>query len=284
MSADFAVRWRPVYRNLHLVYESRIKGDPFAEKDVFARTSASATRSLYAMVDNLWYNVFVMGGVYRPLFGNYTADHTALNQRMLGAALGKRPYDINFKAVSLGTAPNVPYANFHLIDGNATDKGGHRGMATNLGLRFVTLGASINYSYWISEDRSDFTKPIKLEMHSMHSAARVGPTVLSLELFSIAKDQEQVGFQRGGVTAFESYTQMWAENYLVANLSYANRTPEIMPGSTVELKTGVRSFLIPGLELLLLLENHILKATSTAAQPKTEVSTRQLTMQAHTFF
>jgi hypothetical protein len=118
----------------------------------------------------------------------------------------------------------------------------------------------------------------------MHSAARVGPTVLSLELFSIAKDQEQVGFQRGGVTAFESYTQMWAENYLVANLSYANRTPEIMPGSTVELKTGVRSFLIPGLELLLLLENHILKATSTAAQPKTEVSTRQLTMQAHTFF
>ena len=167
MVGDFGLRYRPIYEKYHFVYESRIAGFPSAENNL----KASSTRSLYLMADDLPYNTFVMYGFYRPLFGNYSPDHTLLSQKLQALALGAgTAYNIGpYEAITIGTAPNVPYANIHLIsrdpipgDIDSDSSSDLEGFALNTGLRFVSYGASINYSYWKSENKS---QKLESELH-----------------------------------------------------------------------------------------------------------------------
>jgi hypothetical protein len=275
MSVDFSVRWRPVHRNVHLVYESRMLGSPVEDRKFEDTLKQSLTRSLYLMVDDLPYNVFVMGGYYRPLFGNYIPDHYAISQEMTTYAMtgSTKNYGIVYSAVSLGTAPNVPYLNLHLIEKNvnvAEDR--TKGFALNTGLRFVTLGASFNYSYWSTKDERP-NRTAAVQMHSVNAAAKLWRTVTSLEAVSLARDVDTEDFRQGGVWMLDTYTQLWRENYFTFAYSTANTTRELKPGKTNQLKTGLKSFVIPGVELNLSVDttNETLEQKN-AASLKTKLS------------
>lgn len=255
MSADFAVRWRPVYKRYHLVYESRLLGNP-SISDIDKNVGAESTRSLYFLVDDLPYNTFVMAGYYRPLFGNYVADHYALAQTMQAFTLQGAPaYGIQYKAMTIGTAPNVPYANFHIIGKNmaAADvsKNKHTGFATNLGLRFVTLGASINYSGWVSEDKTDSDFPVKIIMHSLSLQATFANVIIGLEGVSFERDDLRNDFRQGGVYTLDLKYRFFRETYLTMEYAVANTTDQLLPGSATQAKYGVKNFLFPGWELSL---------------------------------
>ena len=250
MSVDFSLRWRPLYRNIHLVYESRMLGSPADDAKYEDTLKQSLTRSLYLMVDDLPYNVFVMGGYYRPLFGNYIPDHYAISQEMTTYAMtgSTKNYGIVYSAVSVGTAPNVPYLNLHLIQKNVNDPNDRtKGFALNTGLRFVTFGGSFNYSYWSTKDeRPD--KVAAVQMHSVNAAAKYWRVVTSIEAVSLARDVDTEDFRQGGVWMLDTYTQIWRENYFTFAYSTANTTRDLMPGKTNQLKTGIKSFIIPGVE------------------------------------
>ena len=254
MTGDFSLRWRPVHRNYHLVYESRFMGGPRGVP-LDESLNTEITRSLYFMADNLPYNIFVMGGYYKPLFGNYVADHYALGQMMLGSVLNGGPsYRLQYKAISVGTAPNVPYANFHLIGKNmaSADGSGDKttGLAANLGLRFVSYGGSVNYSFWATTNKTDPDNPIKIIMHSFSFLGAVANKrlILGLEATSFEKDNPKVDFRRGGVVTFESKYRFWRENYLTADYAFANTHVDLTEGATTQTKVGFKSFIFPGWE------------------------------------
>lgn len=258
MSADFGIRYRPTYKQYHLVYEARILGSP-AGRPLDTNVNTEKTRSFYFMRDDLPYNVFVQAGYYRPLFGNYVSDHYALAQVLQGATLGTPVYNLLYKAVSVGTAPNVPYMNLHFIGKNiaagAEDK--TQGLAANIGLRFVSFGASVNYSFWATEDKTNNDFPVKVVMHSLHAAGAIFGTKLlgELEFLSLEKDDVANDFRRGGVTTFALKFRFWRENYLTAEYASSNTNRQLAPGKATQSKVGIKSFIIPGVEYSLQLNN-----------------------------
>lgn len=290
MSADFGLRYRPVYKKYHLVYESRFVGS--TRKDTSLRDSfaASQTRSLYLMVDELPYNFFFMHGYYRPLFGNYTADHTLLSQKMFSSALGfdGGAYAMSpLETTSIGTAPNVPYGNVHIITGamdSSWDK--YEGTVANLGLRFVKFSASVNYTFWSSGANNDSIAKEDLEtnMHSLHLGGKLGRFVLNLEYATMARSAVVAGNKaedEGAVQFVDLNVQAWREFYGVLQYSSATSTPRLEEGSSTQFKVGMRAFLLPGIEWLLYLENE--EVTTEAEGSSSKTSTNAITSQIHMF-
>ena len=249
MSGDIGLRYRPLYRYLHLVYEARALGNPTVDLDVDKVVGKEATRSLYMMVDELPYNTFVMGGYYRPLFGRYNPDHTQLSQKMVAVALtgSPRSQNIVYTAGTLGTAPNVPYANFHLIGKRkyGADDDKTTGFAMNAGLRFVTLGGSVNYSFWQSENVADLTKT---RMQAIDGGLMFGRATVNTEILFLERDDPRA-LASANVFTVEAFIRLFRENYLVLYTADANSAPNMTPGKSTETRFGVRSFLIPGLDL-----------------------------------
>lgn len=259
MSADFGMQWRPLYRRYHLVYEARMLGGPGSKMLEFDKSTDNLatnvkTRSLYLLIDDLPYNVFVQAGYYRPLFGNDHSDHTALAQKVLAAATNTvgGSYNINYKATTIGAAPNVPYLNVHLIHKNmgvanpAADK--TSGYGFNLGLRGVSFGWSTNYSYYRLKDGKT---NIENELQALMGTFTIFDIVMILELNSYARNDPAVAFIRGGVNTLDLKYRVWRENYLTWEYASANVTKNFGPGSSTQSKIGVRSFLLPGLDVSL---------------------------------
>ena len=251
MEMSYGLRYRPM-RNYHLVYESRFFGQPVGQRvDLIPGTEK--TRSLYGMVDDLPWNSFVMYGYYRPLFGRYTADHTNLAQEMIGVATtgSATTYANVYRAITAGTAPNVPYANLHYIMKriSPTLNEKENGFAGNFGARFVSYGAHIGYSFWATKDETDQANPIQVEMHSIEASAAYLEYVFGLELLSIARDDPLNDFREGGVYTLHGKYRFWRENYATLEYATANTAKDLTPGSGTQIKIGSRHFVIPGLNL-----------------------------------
>lgn len=249
MEATFGLRYRP-FRYTHIVYEALALGSP-ARQGINTLPGSETTGSLYLMQDDLPYNIFIMTGFYRPLFGNLTADHSALPQVMVSRALTGQSnrYRILHKAISIGTAPNVPYGNIHLIGGRKfPDDSDEKGLAANLGLRFVTLGASVNYSIWATSEETDSgTK--KNMFHSMHLAATYERFLLSLEGIAMSRENRNEDLREGGVIGLEAKYRFFREMYATFDYAVANTDKDLMPGWANQVRLGYRSFLLPGVEV-----------------------------------
>ena len=261
MNVDLAMRFRPIYRYLNFVYESRLLGQP-KKTNLDAMVKRPQVRSLYAMIDDLPYNIFAMGGYYLPLFGHYVPDHTLLTQRMLTTAFTGSPqgaYNVVFKAYSLGTAPNVPYFNLHRIQDRLNKPEGSlptEGWAANAGLRFVTLGASINYSIWHTKEAPNASKreqgvstARRTLLHSLNLTSTLflnrwywGLDAISLEL------DDDTSFRRSGILSIDSKLRIWREIYVTGLWSLARTDERLTPGYAKESQIGMTSFLIPGLQ------------------------------------
>jgi hypothetical protein len=246
------MEFRPTYRNFHFVNETRITGTP--SKDVQKEeiiNSHVRTRSLYVLADDMPWNTFAMAGYYRPLFGNQVPDHTALAQKMQSYVLSDSPnaQDLSFNAMSFGTAPNVPYFNLHLIQNRVGDPKDHtKGFGTNFGLRFVTLGISANYSYWYTLDDRGVNGKIGITMHSIGLLAMIRRTIFSYEGISFSRDNDLEDFREGGVHTFDTMTKIWREVYFLLGFASANTATDVTSGQAKQYKTGVRGFLLPGVD------------------------------------
>lgn len=294
MALDAGVRWRPIHRNLHFVYEARMFGAPNNVRTKRETLSSAGTRSLYAMVDNLPFNTYVMGGYYKPLFGTPNVDHNALSQQMFSQLVSgsSRSQALLFDAVTVGTAPNVPFANFHYIKRRKTiggDIDGDRtnGFAANLGLRFVTLGAAVNASYWKTSDNNKMSdEKTTVEASSFGLSAHFFHRLISgLEVISFARDSNLHDYRRGGVISLENKYRVFREYYATLDLARANTTINLLPGSTQQIKIGMRMFHLAGLSTSLTYD--IDKERSEGDKKDTLKNTRQtsnITGQIHVYF
>lgn len=251
MEAGIGLRYRPL-RHTHFVYETRYFGPPVGQQ-LDTIPGEEQTRSLYVMQDDLPWNIFAMGGYYRPLFGNYHPDHTALAQVMTSLALSGQGNiaRVQYKAASVGTAPNVPFANFHYINKRVGTSPNHdeSGIAGNIGLRFVTMGAQVNYSFWQTTDRSEPDNVGRLEMHAFEMRGAIYDYILGIEAIAFQKDKALEDFREGGVVSAEGRYRFWRENYATIEAATANTARDLSRGLSRQLKLGTKHFLYPGLEV-----------------------------------
>ena len=301
MSADIALRWRPVHRYVHFVFEHRSKGFPQTDKnpaELFKQTRKafenSRFRSLYLLVDNLPYNIYVMAGYYRPLFGgNPIPDHTSLVQKIIADSLfTTSAYNLRYRAVSVGTAPNVPYANLHLILRDSSE--GYdsnektRGVAGNVGLRFVTLGINATYSFWYTKsdkgnwlDKADTQRWTML--HSSSLGAQLYRSTVLLEYIraegkNLATDDAKK-FSHN-LIHLDTHTQLWRQFYLTAE--YALTHTSANKSYAHQYRVGLRSFLLSGIDLSFKVER-MQKSSATDNSKDKSNTTMSYSAQLHTY-
>lgn len=266
MALDAGVGIRPFHRKLRFVYEVRALAPPPTDRPSTDPDLAASTikrRSLYAMIDDLPYNLYLMGGYYRPLFGYYTPDHTFLPQLIQNSVLGTTTYNQEYFAYSIGGSPNVPYFNLHYIvrqtNGGSGINRNLSGYVANVGARWVTLGLSANLSYWSTKDTTDGDNPSTLDMFSLYGSMQVWRLTLALDLQSISKTNIQgtpdasgqtfYEDRSGGVYSFDSYLQLWRAIYGHFQFAYSNSAKDLSIGNATQIRLGLRTFMMQGTEL-----------------------------------
>ena len=276
MSVDVGLRLRPIQKHLSAVVETRyLQAPKRTQEQVF--TGPARTRSAYFLVDDLPFNTFFQYGLYRPLFGHYTPDHTALAQRQAGFTQRSL-----YRAITIGTAPNVPFFNVHLIQpqhGNATDQS--QGYAFSFGLRAVSFGASAIASGWITTDRvTNLTK----QMFAYSAGGALSRFVANVELLNFRQEIETERFAQGSVTTLETKARLWRENYAVYNFATSNLAYNFREGAVNENMIGVKSFPIVGTELEVL---YITRTEDVSEAEGVEAQTNEsktIQTQLHVFF
>jgi hypothetical protein len=271
MAADIQLRFKPIPEHLSLVTEARFLNGPGKSQLEKFFTNESHIRSAYVISDSLPYNSYVMAGLYRPLFGYYTPDHTTLAQTISG--LGVRSI---FLAASAGSSPNVPFINLHLIQPMA---GGPeiRGFAANFGGRFVTLGASFMFSYWRTQTKTgavDLTK----SMYSATGGLQLGPVTANAEILHVNQEYAPGSADGGDVFTLDTQTQLWREIYFLMGGGYSNIARNLGEGKGLEWQVGLKSYLVAGADLELLFIN---KKDTVA---NFETTTQDIQFQIHLFY
>lgn len=243
-TADVGLRLKPFRRYLSLVIENRFieKNPPNARiAELFNSGPNSVVRSLYALVDQLPFNTFVMSGRYFPLFGHYTPDRSSLLQSLSGFTQRS-----GYRAVTVGTAPNVPFLNLHFFGPQPGDgRDPARGFAWNLGGRFVTFGAYLMGSGWKSKSS---TTQLRKDLYSFTGGMSHKRFTANFELLKVRR-QITPGFARSRAYSLETKTRLWRQNYLALNFSKSNVSVTSAPGSAYELSYGFKNYLWPGMQL-----------------------------------
>lgn len=246
MGTDVGISVEPVHR-VNLVVEGRYLNGPTRPAWDAGFESGSQVRSAYVLVDDLPYNSFVQYGLYRPMFANYTPDHTSLFAAASG--LGQRAV---FKAVTFGTAPNVPFLNIHYLEPtNVTSFSQDKGIVVNLGGRFVTLGAYGMLSYWNTKTPVTVASPnsTKKTMLSWTGGATYKRYTGVIDITHLSRDQAGVAKDTGMVITLENRFRFWKETYAKLIYEKLNTEVDLSVGSASAMQLGVNSFLTSGLEL-----------------------------------
>lgn len=274
MAVDIGARLRPIKHNLSFVIESRFLNAPWNKDIEDGFDQEGRVRSAYALVDDLPFNSFFMGGIYRPQFGHYNPDHTALANDVSGLDMRS-----TFKAFGVGAAPNVPSFTASMIQPlSNTAYAQDKGFVGTASLRFVRYGLSANFSFWNTKNEIDDSKK---QMMSFNGGFMYG-RILGLVDFVRVQRTLVVGSQEatnaGNVTTVEMKYRLWRENYLQANYAMGNTARDLSQGNASETMFGFKSFLFPGMELEGLF---ITKKETANSVALTENITQ---FQAHIFF
>ncbi|MDB2426013.1 hypothetical protein N9W41_00545, partial [bacterium] len=246
MAFDIGVRIRPVREKYSFVFETRFSRGP-DKKDILDLFTASAVaRSAYFIADDLAYNSWVMAGIYRPMFGHYTPDHTSLSQTITGFG-----QDMRYKAVGVGSAPNVPFINVHAIESISTTDN-EKGIIANVGGRFVTLSASIKLS--VFKTTKDFAVgptifPLNKSVVALSGGLMKGKNIFNFETTAFNIEPEANKINSGSVYTFEYKRRLKKEHYFMLNYALSNTATDGNKGDASEIMTGAKSFLYPGVEV-----------------------------------
>lgn len=222
------------------VVEGRFANFPGLSDAEHQFTSQSRVRSAYLLWDRLPYNGFVMHGLYRPLFEHNNPDHNSLAQILVHGSAAQS-YNVVNKATTIGVAPNVPFFNLtYLQPAQAASFGQDKGFIINTGLRFVTLGASVVYSYWDTKTRAtDLFK----RMHSIQGGMTYWRWIGNIEFLRISKEFAVGLNDTGSAFSSENKFQLWRENYLDFNFAFSNTAIDLKKGESKQYSIGFRSFL-----------------------------------------
>jgi hypothetical protein len=295
MSIDSGVRFRPTYKYVNLVFEHRYFGSPTA-KGFKNWATSSKPRSLYLLVDDLPYNSYVQYGLHKFGFGYQTPDHNALAQSVLGASLpGGRTYNLGFQSLSVGTAPNVPFANLHWIQRDlsngapAEDDTDWTGFAGQIGAKFVSFGGTATYSFFSLSKAVDGGKDSATGhavtlggMLNPKIAKRHYPIVGNLEFMLLDRvDQAQGTDLSSWVASADLHLKVWREVYLTGQYAKSNTNLELRSGGSTQIRFGAKGFLIPGLELSLLYSSDSIDTENQAGAIINPVRSSQILSQIH---
>ena len=299
MAFDIGARYRPIPKNLQLVFEHRYYNYPPADgqskSDILWTTDGqSVNRSAYVLIDDLSYNTYVMYGNYKPMFNHSSSDHTTLLANITTSQESDTFYKVNaysatntYRAVSFGGSPNVPFFNLHWImpRRNGTPAGvispepaSSKGYVVNLGGRFVTLGASFMLSYWDTVAELDTAADIERKMLSASGGFTKNNWVINFDVTQV--ERKQTGKDKGQVQTIEGKYRFYRENYFVVNYATANTARNLRNGEAVEMALGFKSFYIPGTEFEFLYITRDDRNGDTTDKAKTD----QIQLQAHLFF
>lgn len=296
MVFDMGVKYRPTKEKVSLVFEHRyynfvtVDGQGALEHTF----DNGQVRSAYVLVDDLAYNTYIQYGLYKPMFGHVTPDHTTLLNSMLYTDNSSGTTDrfasaraLN-KVLSIGGSPNVPFVNLHWIQplDNVTDypMAGESGFAANLGGRFVTLGTSIMFSYWSTKGkRAAGGAELATKMMGLTTGFSLfnNRVILNLDFSDIQKEFAPGSSDKGNVYTVEAKYRAWREMYLLANFAQANTARTLKAGESSEVSYGIKTFLWPHVELELLMSN---KEDRYEGSPPTTVNTDLMQAQLHLFF
>lgn len=285
MSADLDLRLRPTKRFWSFVFETRYMGNPTQDslENTFVHSDNKImARSAYLLIDEIPFNTYLMAGFYRPMFGHYTPDHTALAQ-----VISKFGQSSQYKALSLGTAPNVPFLYVHKImphENAAADPNALKGndaLVVNLGGRFVTLGLSGMLSIWRGKYKSG-TTDLANNMTSLTFGGFFKNTVLNFEILRVEREYAPGSKDAGVVYTLESKYKFWRENYGVFNYAFSNINTDMKEGDASQIGFGVKSFLYSGLELELMYVMDSRNKITASVGTETKYNTIQ--GQVHMFF
>ena len=90
-------------------------------------------------------------------------------------------------------------------------------------------------------------------MFTAGGAIQYKPVTAEYELSYISQNESQ-NTKSGINHAFNTYIKLWRENYLQTNFAYADTSMTLDEGNMIQLKTGLRSFLLPGVDVTILYE------------------------------
>lgn len=280
MAMDIGVQVKPVPEHFSLVFETRYLSSPYANntlEELYVSDGVgndTFARSAYFLVDKLPYNSFIMGGLYLPMFGAQSADHSLIIQKIPGFS-----QQSVHKAITIGTAPNVPFFNVHKIYSmKDADESKQDGWAANIGLRFVSFGASVVLSYWDTEgeEAEGFTQQ---NMWSLSAGAKYNKFIMNYNLIGVEKEVTGVGSDSGTVMSMDLKYRYWRENYLTTSYSIANTNTSLKAGDVTEMSFGLKSFVYAGSEL-----DFIYRITDENTEGGSSSKVNGLLAQMHLYF
>jgi hypothetical protein len=276
MGLDIGVELNPI-KPVHLVFEHRYGNPPTNDKWDQLYTNTNKVKSAYLLIDDLPYNSWIQTGLYKPLFGHSNPDHTALFAQITGLT-----QFVTFNTLSLGTAPNVPFLNIHIINKktDGTDEMSlAKGSAINVGGRFVTLGLSLMASYWSTQSQLT-TETRKRTMYAYDAGTMIGRYIGNLNVTRVELELVNNRVDKGTVMTLENKFRVWRENFLAVNYSNSNTNLALSEGSATQTGFGLKSFWLSGLETEIMI--NALKETSLATNTTSNSTNTQL--QLHLFF
>lgn len=297
MAFDIGARYRPIPKHLQLVFEHRYYNYPFvganSKSDILWTTDGqSVNRSTYVLIDDLSYNTYFMYGNFKPMFSHSSSDHTTLLANITTAQEADTFYKVNayssantYRSFSFGGSPNVPFFNFHWImprrnespaGALSTEPASSEGYVVNLGGRFVTLGASILFSYW--DTKADLATDIERKMMSVSGGFTKKDWIVNFDVTEI--ERKQTGKDKGQVQTLETKYRFYRENYFLINYATANTARNLRNGEASEMSFGLKSFYIPGTEFELL----YITREDRNGDTTDKLKTNQMQLQAHLFF
>lgn len=273
MAADLGVRVRPIEDHLQLVLESRFLNGPSNERIEQGFTSSARAKTAMIYVDDLPYNSYVLGGLYRPMFGHYDANHTALSPSVTG--LGQEAL---FQGVSVGASPNVPFANVHYIGPMKDDDYNKaKGFIVNAGGRFVTMGGSIMISYWNTKGTEATGIDRDREMFAISGGGQLGPLNFTFEALRV---ELATGTQtdKGNVYSLWLKYPVWRSIYLTANGAIGNINRSVGEGDANEYGMGIKAFPVVGTEF------EVMAISRTETTVSRSITDTGMQAQIHVFF
>ena len=272
---------RPTKEKYSFVFEARFTNSPDKPGITDLFSSSVFARSAYFIADDLTYNSWLMAGIYRPMFGHYTPDHTSLSQTITGL-----DQNLRFKAVGIGSAPNVPFINVHVVETMGTDN--EKGLIANVGGRFVTLSASIKLS--LLKTTKDVAIgptlfPVNKSIVALSGGLMGNKYILNFEATAFNIEDLPNSINSGSVYTFEYKIRLKKEHYFILNYALSNTATDGREGDASEIMIGEKSFLYPGVEIetLYIKRSERIANLTQTGQPQNNASDT-IQVQLHLFF
>ncbi|OQW47270.1 MAG: hypothetical protein A4S09_15870 [Proteobacteria bacterium SG_bin7] len=266
MALELGVRVKPINKKyVNLVFEHQYYNFPGQNGNVrldpnwVTAADGSRVKSTYLLIEDLPYNSFFQYGLYRPLMGMHTPDHTALAQSVmytsgtdegvLNITADSALYIAN--ALTVGVATNVPFVNLHMIKPVANPNFPQDdGFAANFGGRFRN-GFSAMLSYWKTKGIAGLLQ-VNKGIASLTFGATFKNLIVNADMIQIKKEYSDGTVDKGDVQTLEMRYRIWREVYGEAIYARSNTTRTLKEGSATEFMFGIKSFLIPGVEFEIL--------------------------------